>query len=518
MQSRTLLTLASLLATVAVGSTACTKQEADSNPPQVVKTQASDPGVSDEDAERAARLEEMRKKQEMLDALPELPGVTKSAAIDFPEPESFTLPNGLEVLVLEDHEVPMAEVRLIVRAGDIYSPADKPTASLVAAMLTEGTEKQSKKTLDGRVDDTGGSMSAGSGDETASITANVPSGKLGFALRTMAEEAQMPAFKPESLVKLKEQTKQGIRFAKGQPQALLQVMAARVIYGQDSPYGRDFSTDEEVDSVTIEDLKAFHELHYVPNNAILVVAGDVKASKVKNLAKSAFKGWKQGKDVPVPHAQNRPRLDKPMVHIIDRKASAQATVGVFVPAPVIGEEGWLETQLLEDTLSGGLSSPLNMVLREQLGLTYGAYAFHSWGYDGGVFGGGGGTKNKTVDQFAEALIDVLFGFADREVETQKLDRVKRKVSGGFALEVEGVDAVASRTVTAKRYGLPDDFWEKYRVNVEAVTPEALRAQAAKVLDRNQIQIVAVGRRSKLERQLEGMGEIRVYNQDLEPIE
>lgn len=517
MRKKTIIGLASLLS-VSFAATACDKQDGDTTPPDQAHTQASDPGVSDEDAERAARLAEMRKKQEMLDALPELPGVTKSAALDFPEPVSFTLPNGLEVLVLEDHEVAMAEVRLIVRAGDIYSPKEKPTASLVASMLTEGTKKQSKKKLDGRVDDTGGSISAGSGDETASITANVPSSKVGFALRTLSEQAQMPAFEPDSLDKLKAQTKQGIQFAKGQPQALLQVMAARVIYGQDSPYGRNFPTNEEVDSVTIEDLEAFHATHYVPNNAILVVAGDVKADAIKKQAGSAFKGWKQGKDVPVPHAQDRPRLDKPMVHIIDRKASAQATVGVFVPAPVIGEEGWLETQLLEDTLSGGLSSPLNMVLREQLGLTYGAYAFHSWGFDGGVFGGGGGTKNKTVDQFAEALIDVVFGFADREVEAQRLGQVKRKVSGGFALEVEGVYAVASRTVMAKRYGLPADFWEKYRVNVESVTPEGLRAQAAKVLDRNQIQIVAVGRRSKLERQLEGMGEIRVYNQDLELIE
>ncbi len=153
-------------------------------------------------------------------------------------------------------------------------------------------------------------------------------------------------------------------------------------------------------------------------------------------------------------------------------------------------------------------------LREQLGLTYGAYAFHDYGYDGGVLAAAGGTKRKTGGEFTDALVDLVYGIADAPIEKKDLDRTKAFVSGRFALEAEGVDVAAARTVTSRLYGLPDDFWSTYRSDIAAITPQTLDSFADQLFDRSRMQIVAVGKTEDLVEQLSKYGEVRVYDKDL----
>lgn len=165
-----------------------------------------------------------------------------------------------------------------------------------------------------------------------------------------------------------------------------------------------------------------------------------------------------------------------------------------------------------------MSTKLMFVLREQLGLTYGARASHEYGYDGGLFAAGGGTKNKTADEFANALVDLMFEPGEKAPEEVDLRRIKNFVSGRFALEAEGVDATAAKTIVQRQYGLPDDFWTRYRSDVEAIKADQLFGVGKKVFDRQNLQIIAVGKRKKLEEQLAGYGKIHVYDRDLNPID
>ncbi len=511
-------TTKNIIGALAFVALACQPQ-ADSTPPDGSGGQAVDEqALSAKELERQQKAKEAAEKRAKLRELPPLPGIEKARPVVFPEPVLSSLENGLELIVLEDHEAPLVEATLYVKAGDIYEPAGAPLAGMVAQLLSEGTTKRKKADIDAAVDLTGGSMGSGASTELANINASMMAKDLGLALKLMADEAQNPAFPEDSIKKVKEQSIQGIKSVKGQPGQLVQILGRRVIYGENSAYGRLLPTEDQINAVTADQLVAFHKKHYVPNNAILVIAGDVVPKKAQSLAKRHFGKWAKGEAVPVPVSEFAPPTE-PGVHIIARRASAQATMGVVVAAPKIGDAGWLETRVLRDLLSGGtMSTRLNFVLREQLGLTYGAGAMHDYGYEGGIFWAGGGTKNKTADQFADALVGLVFEMGDKPPEEQELARVKDFVSGRFALEAEGVDATVGKTIVQRMYGLPDDFWTRYRADVEAITAPQLFEVGKRVFDRDKLQIVAIGKRKKLEKQLAAYGKIHVYDSDLQPID
>ncbi|MFV8753768.1 M16 family metallopeptidase [Nannocystaceae bacterium ST9] len=476
-------------------------------------------GEPETDPDQAAKAREAAEKRAKLELLDPLPGVSAPAPVELPEALISTLDNGLELIVLVDHESPLVEISLRVRAGEIYDPADKLTvAGMTAALLTEGTTKHDKVALDQRIDRTGGSMSSGAQDELASLGATLLSEDLGTGLELIAEQVQFPAFPADSLTKLQDQQIQGVRAAKGNPQVLASTLAGRIIYGEVSPYGRMFPSDAQIKALTRDDVVAFHQRHYVPNNAMLIVSGDVDPKQVDKLVRKHFGKWAKGDAVATPLAKTTPPSE-PIVHIIDRKASAQANIYVIAAGPKVGEPGWLELQVLDSVLSGGtMSTRLNFVLREQLGLTYGASSYYDYGFDGGMFVAGGGTKNKTADQFAGALVELVYGLGDARLADTELARVQGMVSGVFARTAEGVGAATELTALIRLYGLPADFWARYRSDVAAMSSDRLLAQAKQTFDRDHLQIVAVGKAKELGQQLAGFGKIRVYDTDLIPVE
>ena len=467
------------------------------------------------DADQAAKAREAAEQRARMAELTPLPGVAAPTPVQLPEPIITTLDNGLELIVLVDHESPLVEVSLRVRAGQIYDPNDKPgVASTTAGLLTEGTTKHTKVALDERVDATGGTMGSGASNELAFLGGTLLSKDLGLGLELVAEQALLPAFPADSLTKLQEQEIQGVRAAKANPQALAGTLAGRIIYGDKSPYGRLFASEEQIRALTRDDVVAFHQRHYLPNNAMLIISGDVDPKQVDKLVRKHFGKWAKGSAPAIPTTSFSPP-SKPVVHIIDRKASAQANIYVVTAGPKVGEAGWLELEVLDSALSGGtMSTRLNFVLREQLGLTYGASSYYQYGFDGGLFMAGGGTKNKTADQFASALVELVYGLADAPIEAGELARIQGMVSGVFALSAEGVGAATELTAQTRLYGLPLDFWSRYRTDVASMTPERLHAQAKRSFDRGHLQIIAVGKAKDLEEQLASFGEVRIYDTDL----
>lgn len=494
------------------------KKEPTTPPPDPVKEAAAKEAAAKEQ-DRSKKSEEAAAKRAMLAALPPLPGVEAPKPVNFPAVDAQKLDNGLEVLVLRDVETPVVSLALVVKAGEIYAPEGQAMlAGLTSQLLAEGTKKHKKAALDALVDATGGSTSVDASSETIVLGADMLASDLELGLRVLAEESQEPLFPEESIQKIKDLLKQSVASEKASPFGLGLRMGRRLIYGEKSPYGRPFASDAEIDALTRDQVVAFHQRLFGPQNAMLVIAGDVDPAKARALAQKHFGKWKAGEAVAVPRGEKPAPLDKPVVHIIDRKASAQATIAVIVPAPGIGEPGWLEGKILQATLGGGLSSRLNQVLREQLGLTYGAAAFHTFGYEGGMFFAGGGTKTKSAGEFTEALVDLLKEPGQKGIPADELGRTKSKLSGEFALEVEGVGVMAQKTIVQRMYGLPADFWERYRVELEGVSGEALTAASAALWNQKPLQIIAIGRASKLKEDLAAFGEIRIYDLDLKRIE
>jgi zinc protease len=409
-------------------------------------------------------------------------------------------------------------VMAIARAGHIYSPADQPRlAQLTSQLLGEGTTNRDKVTLDAQVDATGGSLDPFVDDELAGVTADVLSRDAAFAFTAAAEVMTRPALPETSLTKHRNLILQAIDQEKASPFGLGARMASRIVHGEESPYGRPFPTTAQVEAMTRAQAAAFHARHFVPGNAMLVVAGDITPAQARKLADRAFGGWQKGEAVPVPKTRRPAPPTAPVVYIVDRKASAQASVLAVVPAPGIGEPGWLQIRVLEQALGGGLSGRLNTVLREQLGLTYGASASHDFGFDGGAFYAGGSTKTSSAGEFLDALTRLLREPGKDGVDQAELGRLLTKMSGQFAVEAEGLDAITAKTVQQRLFGLPADFWERYRGDVEAISRTDLQATSRALLVDQPLQVVVIGRADKLAPALARFGEVRVFNTDLQRI-
>ena len=501
---------------------ACNKP-AETTPPKDDKPVVTTPEpVKDTDDKETARLrkaEETAAKRAQMAALPALPGVTAAKAVKFPVPQVQTLANGLELVVLEDHEVPKVRISGFVKAGKIYAPADSPAlAEFTAQLLGEGTKKRDKATFDAQVDATGGTISSAIDDEIAAVTADMLARDAAFGFTAVAEQLLQPALPEASVKKIQDLLTQGIDQEKSSPFGLSSRMAARAIYGEESAYGRPFATAAQIAGLSRDQAVGFHQRLYQPGNAMLVVAGDITPAQARKLADKAFGGWAKGAAVPVPRTKRPEPAKGPVVYLVDRKASAQASVLALVSAPGIGEPGWLQIRVLEQLLGGGLSGRLNQVLREQLGLTYGAGAFHNFGYDGGAFYAGGSTKTKSAAEFTEALLDLLRQPGKEAVPAAELRRLLSKISGQFALEVEGIDTIAGKTVQQRLFGLAPDFWERYRSEVESISAESLQQTSRGLLVDQAVHVVVVGRADKLKKELAGFGEVRVFDQDLNRIE
>lgn len=516
--TRTTHIIIGVLAAATLTTAAC--ERGSSKPPEPTPQPAvAGPTPAQQAEANDQKAQEAAAKRAQLAALPALPGVEAARPVKFPEPQVQTLANGLELVVLEDHEVPRVRVSVIVKAGDIYAPIEAPSlAEFTVLLLAEGTSKRDKASFDAQVDATGGAVMNAIDDEAASVTADVLSRDAGFAFTAVAEQVTAPLLPESSLKKIKDQLLQGVDVEKASPFGLSSRMAARAIYGEESPYGRPFPTTAQIEGMTREQALSFHARHYVPGNAMLVVAGDIKPAQAKKLADKAFGGWKPGAAVPVPRAKRPAPAAGPVVYIVDRKASAQATVLALVPAPGIGEPGWLQIRVLEQLLGGGLSGRLNQVLREQLGLTYGAGAFHNFGYDGGAFYAGGSTKTKSAAEFTGALLELLRQPGKEAVDAAELRRLLSKISGQFALEVEGIDTIAAKTVQQRMFGLAPDFWERYRSEVESITTDSLQQTSRGLLVDQAVHFVVVGRADKLKKELASFGEVRVYDLDLKRVE
>lgn len=500
---------------VMMAALACKPASSGTQAPGPAKTQ---PARTAEEAAADAKAEEAAARRARMAALPPLPGIEAAKPVKFPEAQVQTLANGLELLVLEDHEVPRVRVMAIARAGEIYAPAELPDlAQLTSMLLAEGTTKRDKIRLDTQVDATGGSLDPFFDDELSGVIADVLAKDAAFAFTAAAEVMTSPALPETSLGKLKNLIVQAIETEKSSPLGLGARMAARIVYGEESPYGRPFATPEQIEAMTRAQVAAFHARHFVAGNAMLVVAGDITPAQARKLADRTFGTWAKGEAVAVPRAKRPAPPTTPVVYLVDRKASAQASVLAVVPAPGIGEPGWLQIRVLEQALGGGLSGRLNTVLREQLGLTYGASAAHRFGYDGGAFYAGGSTKTSSAGEFLGALTRLLQEPGKDGVDQAELKRLLTKMSGQFALEAEGIDAVTMKTIEQRVFGLAPDFWERYRGDLEAISQADLQATSKALLVDQPLQVVVIGRADKLAKPLASFGEVRVYNTDLQRV-
>ncbi len=316
---------------------------------------------------------------------PPAPGPRKP--VNFPQAETFTLPNGLAVYVVRNAEVPTITTQLVMRCGSMDAEFVAP---FTASMLGEGTASRSKAKIDEAIEFVGGRIAAGAGLHSTTVWSHVLAKDAKLAMVLMADEAMNPTFPATALQKLKDQTKGALGYNKSQPDLLASVLFDHVVYPEGHPYGRLFPTPEQIDAISVDDLREFHETFYKPNNAYLIISGDVDTAKAKSLAERAFGRWAKADTDKLPanplnKFKSYAHPKALTVHLVDRPGSTQTHIRLGNLAIARGHEDWVGLQVANAILGDDATGRLFQDLREERGLTYGIYSSIEEGQAPGTF-------------------------------------------------------------------------------------------------------------------------------------
>ncbi len=430
--------------------------------------------------------------------------------VRFPSVAHSRLTNGLEINTVELSQLPIAYLELVIRSGSASDPANLPgLARLTAAMLKEGTEKRSSAELAEAIDFLGARFSAGSGQETLTIRMQVLREHLEQALSIVAEVATRPAFDSKELQKLKKRELARLAMSMKDPGYLASREFFARLYGE-HPYARIDTTPEVVQKVRPAHLQSWHRAHFAPENAFLVVAGDVTAEAVSQAAEKAFKGWNTRKVERKPYPQPPARAGRSVV-LVDRPESVQSFIFIGELALERKHPDWVPLLVANEVLGGSAASRLFMDLRERRGLTYGAYSTVYEKVDVAPFRVYVAVRNEATGEALGALMEHLERIAKQTAPEQELSYAKRYLVDSFPLLIDTPAKIADLISDLRIFELSDDYWEGYRSRISGVTAEQALGAAARYIHPERALIVVVGKAAQIAEALKKYGPVTVVD-------
>jgi zinc protease len=438
--------------------------------------------------------------------------------VKLPRAEEVTLPNGLRVLLVENHRVPVITMQMVILSGGLSDPSDyHGLASFTAAMLREGTGKRKSKDIAEQIDTLGATLTAGSG--LSSFTTNVTTSGLVENIDSMldifSDVIINPTFPQEEIDKYKTRQLQQLSFQRSIPQFLAQERFVRAIYGG-HPAGLFVPPAESLKRAASADLAKFHSTYYRPNNAILAIIGDVTLKQIRPKLEKAFGGWQRA-DVPATTIPSAPEQSAARVQLIDRPGSVQTVLQLGNLGIERTNEDYFAMLVMNQILGSGPSSRLFMNLREKNGYTYGAYSSFGGSKFRGTLISSSEVRTDVTEAAMKEFMYELKRLRDEKVPALELENAKRAIVGGFALSLESQNSLISNVVLQRLYNLPANYWDTYPQKVEAITADDIQRVAQKYIDLNHLQIVAVGDAAKTRAVLAKFGTVEEYDAEGKPV-
>jgi zinc protease len=432
--------------------------------------------------------------------------------VQLPRPEVQTLPNGLTLVLQEDHKLPTIAFTMWIRPGQLADRADLPgLASFTAEMLREGTEKRTSAQIAQEVDQLGATLDASSrfGASFSSINASGLINSTSEILDLMSDIVLHPAFPASELDKYKQRQQASLEERLSNPNFLGQREFRHVIYG-DTPMAIASPTKESIEKLSVEDLKKFHEQHYVPGNAILGVTGDFKSADMRALVEKYFGAWKGAGEAPLSFPETvSPQPAK--ITLVDRPGSVQTYI-------VGGDRGirrvdpdYYKLVVMNQVLGGGPQARLFLDLREEHSLTYGSFSRFNTDIYPGDWQAFAPVRTAVTGDAMERFAFEFKRINDEPVSASELDDARRSIIAGFALSLEQPAQLLSNWLTVQYYALPMDYWDKYPDRVSEVDAEGVQAAAKRFVDLSHIQWVAVGDRKQIQDKLSKYGPVTVVD-------
>ncbi|WP_457616278.1 M16 family metallopeptidase [Lutibacter sp.] len=415
------------------------------------------------------------------------PGPTPK--INIGKPKTFELKNGLKVLVVENHKLPRVSATLTIDNGPIFEGDKAGVKSLTGSLLGSGTKNISKEAFNEEVDYLGARLSFhSSGAYLSALSKYFPR-----LIELMADASKNPLFTQEDFDKEVNLLLDGIKSGEKSVQNIANRVQSALAYGKNHPSG-EFTTKETVDNITLADVENFYKTYFKPNNAYLVIVGDVDFKSVKKLVKKYFKDWEKGTlpTYTIPKVKN---VEKTEIDFINMPNAVQSDVTVLSTVDFKMTDPDYHAVLLANQIFGGdFNSHLNMNLREEHGFTYGARSgIRSNKYTAAMFSAGAQVRNTVTDSTVVEIMKELKEIRTNKVTDEELNNVKAAYVGSFVRNIEKPETVARYALNIELNNLPENFYEEFLSKINAVTVDDVLRVAKKYFNKDSARIVVTGK-------------------------
>lgn len=430
----------------------------------------------------------------------------RSAPPQLGPPPTLTLPpiterrleNGLRVIYMSKRDVPLVQINLVVKVGASMDPDSRPgLASMTAAMLDEGAGGRSALELSEEIDYLGASIGVQGGRHSTTIALHTPVSKLGAALGLLADIVLRPNFDGEELDRQRRQRLTALTQWRDEPRAIAQVIYDRTLFGEQHPYGRQtIGTAASLEAISPDGLRRFHATYFVPNNAAVVVVGDITLEDAMTQLEGAFGQWRPG-EVPTHRFPAVPQVNDRGVILVHKPGAAQSEIRIGRIGVARDTEDYYAIQVMNTILGGSFASRINQNLREDKGYTYGARSSFAFRLLPGPFTASSAVQTAVTDSALTEFMKEL-GAILEDVTDDEMVRARNYLALRFPSGFQAVSRIAGGLEQLFEYDLPGDFFNTYVPNILAITKDDVLRVAREYIDPERVAVIVVGDKEVIE--------------------
>lgn len=427
---------------------------------------------------------------------------------DPPQPRRVELDNGLVVMLIEDHELPLIEATALIRTGARLEPADEVgLAGLTGTVLRSGgTQTMPSEELNSFLENRAASIETGIGTSLGSASMSALVADFPAVLAAFADVLRQPAFEEDKLEVAKNAVVAGISRQNDDPQGIAFREFGEIVYGEDSPYARD-PTYASVAAVDRADLVAWHQRFYHPNNVILGLVGDFDTDEALALVRREFGDWPRGPEVEAPAAAWDEEAS-PGVFFAEKRGMTQSNILIGHLGIEKDHPDFYAVEVLNNVLSGGFASRLFSEIRSRRGLAYAVFGGVGSDYDHpGLFQMFMTTKTETTAASIDALLEEARKLTTAPPTPEEVATAKQSILASFIFESDSTRKILGQQLRYEYYGYPLDWLERYQAGIEATTVDQVRAAAAAHVHPDRFSILVVGPAEGMDRPLAEIGEV-----------
>jgi zinc protease len=417
----------------------------------------------------------------------------KTPKFTLPKIQRSVLSNGLKVMLVEHGELPVVQMQFIFQTGAVADPIQTPgIANLTMRLLDAGTKKRTVLQIADEIDYLGASLRASTSYDGSFISVLTLKKHLSKVLDIVSDVLQNPAFPQSEFERIKKEVLTNLLQQKDRPEVIVGKVFSKVVYGDNHPYGNSADgTEASVNQITVNDVKNFYETYFYPNNATLVVVGNIKLAELKNALEKYLSPWKS-KEIPALAFQKYEGESRTGIFMVDKPKAAQSQIRVGSIGVSRSTPDYFALEVMNMILGGNFNSRINWNLREQKGYTYGARSGFAYRKEAGPFTASGGFKSIVTDSCVSEILKEIKKIKESDVTSDELVFAKNGLIRALPRTFETPAQISGQLANLVLYSLPDDYYNSYIQNIDKISVQDVRNVSEKYLNPDKMAIVIVG--------------------------